>query len=124
MTTTIKNTIIILASVVIGIFAINFLVQKITSSKIEKQYIKITEHKEKVKKYKLAIIELKSNIASSDSIVAILEVENDSLMTTITVLEKYKITKKDGTIIKINTINDLSVNGLDSFFTDRFNNIP
>jgi uncharacterized protein YccT (UPF0319 family) len=124
MTKTIKNTIIVLTSVFIGILAINFVIQKVTSHKIEKEYIKIEEHKEDIKKYKTTIVALKNNMIYSDSVIAIFKAKNDLLISKMNTLEQYKTTKKNGTITKINVINDMSVTELDRFFTERLNSIP
>lgn len=106
---------------VILIYFFNFFMENISGKKIVNEYTNIEKYKKTIKEYENIIIELKSNTLQQDSLINSLSNTNDSLEYTIVNLEKIKIIKKDGTAVKLQVIDNLSINELDSFFTSRFN---
>ena len=106
---------------VILIYFFNFFMENISGKKITNEYTNIEKYRKTIKEYENIIIELKSNALQQDSLINSLLNTNDSLEYTIVNLEKIKIIKKDGTAVKLQVIDNLSINELDSFFTSRFN---
>lgn len=106
---------------VILIYFFNFFMENISGKKITNEYTNIEKYRKTIKEYENIIIELKSNTLQQDSLINSLSNTNDSLAYTIVNLEKIKIIKKDGTAVKLQVIDNLSINELDSFFTSRFN---
>ena len=106
---------------VILIYFFNFFMENISGKKITNEYTNIEKYRKTIKEYENIIIELKSNALQQDSLINSLSNINDSLAYTIVNLEKIKIIKKDGTAVKLQVIDNLSINELDSFFTSRFN---
>ena len=106
---------------VILIYFFNFFMENISGKKIVNEYTNIEKYKKTIKEYENIIIELKSNTLQQDSLINSLSNTNDSLEYTIVNLEKIKIIKKDGTAVKLQVIDNLSINELDSFFTSIFN---
>tara|TARA_R110001606_G_scaffold174740_2_gene321327 strand:- start:2556 stop:2936 length:381 start_codon:yes stop_codon:yes gene_type:complete len=106
---------------VILLYSFNFFMENISGKKIINEYTNIEKYRKTIKEYENIIIELKSSTLQQDSLINSLLNTNDSLAYTIVNLEKIKIIKKDGTAVKLQVIDNLSINELDSFFTSRFN---
>tara|TARA_R110001632_G_scaffold214003_1_gene340587 strand:+ start:706 stop:1086 length:381 start_codon:yes stop_codon:yes gene_type:complete len=106
---------------VILLYSFNFFMENISGKKIINEYTNIEKYRKTIKEYENIIIELKSSTLQQDSLINSLSNINDSLAYTIVNLEKIKIIKKDGTAVKLQVIDNLSINELDSFFTSRFN---
>lgn len=89
-----------------------------------REYDNIEKNKQKIIVYEAKVDSLITLYQSKQLIIDSLEVENIKLSTILSKLEEIKKIEKDGTVVKIQAIDNFSVNELDSFFSDRYNKIP
>lgn len=121
MNTKVKNKILLILSFVfLGIFLIPNIMILIKNNKIEKERDRIKEYSIKIKEYEHKIDSINVLYKEQEIKIDSINKVNKLLDYQITELEKIKIIKKDGTIIKIQTIDNFNTTQLDSFFSNRF----